>query len=229
MKKTLFAILVVSMFAMSAHAQVYRNSRYYNPQTGHLDYTGRSYDSRYNTADMYYGLRIGPSFSTVSSDDKALDGGSSQTGLNVGAVVGVNLTNEAPLYLETGLFYTEKGGRTTYDGKKMTYDLNYLELPVVVKYAVNIDGHFSVQPLFGGYLSCGVGGKIRNYGDRVAENSFSKQYFKRFDGGLRVGCGVAYDMFYADLTYDIGLANICHDEFDRSRNGCLTLNFGVNF
>ena len=44
-----------------------------------------------------------------------------------------------------------------------------------------------------------------------------------------MGCGVAYDMFYADLTYDVGLANICHDEFDTSHNGCLTLNFGVNF
>ena len=42
-------------------------------------------------------------------------------------------------------------------------------------------------------------------------------------------CGIGYDMFYADLTYDIGLANICHDSFDKSRNGALQLNFGVNF
>ena len=40
-----------------------------------------------------------------------------------------------------------------------------------------------------------------------------------------------YDELYknADLTYDIGLANICHDEFDSSHNGCLTLSIGVNF
>ena len=42
-------------------------------------------------------------------------------------------------------------------------------------------------------------------------------------------CGIGYDMFYADLTYDIGLANICHDSFDKSHNGALLLNFGVNF
>ena len=53
--------------------------------------------------------------------------------------------------------------------------------------------------------------------------------FRRGDGGLRLGCGVQYDMFYADLTYDIGLANICHDTFDTSHNGGLQLNFGVNF
>ena len=42
-------------------------------------------------------------------------------------------------------------------------------------------------------------------------------------------CGIGYDMFYADLTYDIGLANICHDSFDKSHNGALQFNFGVNF
>ncbi len=73
------------------------------------------------------------------------------------------------------------------------------------------------------------GGKIKNYGDRVAISSFSSDCFKRLDGGLRLGCGMAYDLFYADLTYDIGLANICHDEFDSSHNGCLTLSIGVNF
>lgn len=166
----------------------------------------------------------------MSSDDKTLDGGNAQTGLNVGAVVGIALSDRAPVFFETGLYYTEKGGKKKLDdGKKMTYDLNYLEVPLTVKYAYPIDDHFSIQPFAGGYLACGVGGKIKNYREREADPSFSSDRFKRFDGGLRLGCGVAYDMFYADLTYDVGLANICHDEFDTSHNGCLTLNFGVNF
>lgn len=166
----------------------------------------------------------------MSSDDKTLDGGNAQTGLNVGAVVGIALSDRAPVFFETGLYYTEKGGKKKLDdGKKMTYDLNYLEVPLTVKYAYPIDDHFSIQPFAGGYLACGVGGKIKNYREREADPPFSSNRFKRFDGGLRLGCGVAYDMFYADLTYDVGLANICHDEFDTSHNGCLTLNFGVNF
>ena len=180
--------------------------------------------------ENYYGLRIGPSFSTVNSDDKTLDGGKTQTGLSVGAVAGIALSNRAPVYFETGLFYTEKGGKKKLsDGKKMTYDLNYLEVPLTVKYAYSPDSHFSIQPFAGGYLACGVGGKIKNYRERESESSFSSDRFKRFDGGLRVGCGLAYDMFYADISYDIGLANICHDEFDTSHNGCLSLNVGVNF
>lgn len=211
------------------YAQAYTQSRYYNERTGHLDYSNRGNDSFFGSGANYYGLRIGPSFSTVNSDDKTLDGGSSQTGLSLGAVAGFSLTDRGPLYLETGLYYTEKGGKTTYEGKKMTYDLNYLEVPVTVKYVADLDGSFSVQPFAGGYLAYGVGGKIRNYGDRVLTGSFSSQYFKRFDAGLRLGCGIGYDMFYADLSYDLGLANICHDEFDTSHNGSLLLTVGVNF
>lgn len=226
MKKIAFLLMALLLIAMPSSAQHYTQSRYYNKQTGHLDY-GRHYN---DFPDSYFGFRIGPSFSYVNSDDSRLDGGNWQTGLNVGVVAGVALSNAQPLYLEGGLFYTEKGGKKNLaNGKKMTYDLNYIEIPLVLKYKYNIDPHFSLQPFFGGYFASGVGGKIKNFEEREAENSFSKHNFQRFDGGLRIGCGVQYDMFYADLTYDIGLANICHDTFDKSRNGALQLNFGVNF
>lgn len=231
MKKIILTALAALLLSAPSQAQAYRNSRYYNPRTGHLDYSRNNKGGNmYEQGENYYGLRIGPSFSTVNSDDPTLDGGNSQTGLNIGAVAGFALTDNAPLFLETGLYYTEKGGKKKLsNGKKMTYDLNYLEVPITVKYSISVDNHFSVQPFAGGYIACGVGGKIKNYGLRESESSFSSDRFKRFDGGLRLGCGVAYDMFYADLGYDIGLANICHDEFDTSHNGCLTLNFGVNF
>ena len=137
--------------------------------------------------------------------------------------MGLPLSQSVPLYAEIGLQYTEKGGRKRLSSsKKMTYDLNYIELPIVVKYIYPIDRNFTLQPFFGGYLALGVGGKIKNFEQREAFSSFSDDAFQRFDGGLRLGCGVGYDLFY-------GLSNICHDTFDTSHNGCLSLNFGVNF
>ena len=141
MKKYLIMTLAALTLSATAGAQAYKNSRYYNERTGHLDYSQRHNDSFFGQSANYYGLRIGPSFSTVNSDDDNLDGGKSQTGLNVGAVVGFSLSPQAPLYLETGLFYNEKGGKKNLsNGKKMTYDLNYLEMPVVVKYAIEMEG-----------------------------------------------------------------------------------------
>lgn len=231
MKRLITLALLVLALVMPATAQSYYESRYYNRCSGKLDYgVGNSW---LDSGDMYYGLRIGPSFSKVNSDDAELDGGNWQTGLNLSVIMGIPLTSEMPLYIETGLSYTEKGGKkkvTSLEGKKkMTYDLNYLEIPIVLKYIYDIDGHFTVQPYFGGYLACGISGKIKNYGERKAFNSFSDDAFQRFDGGLRFGIGAGYEMFYADLAFDLGLSNICHDMFDTSHNRSLTLNFGVNF
>lgn len=222
MKRLAFIMMALLLALMPAAAQNYRDSRYYNSRTDRLDY-------RYNYNNPYYGFRIGPAFTFVNSDDSRLDGGDWQTGLNVGVVAGIPLTDSAPLYLETGLSYIEKGGKKDLpEGKKMTYDLNYLEIPAVLKYKYEVDDHFSIQPQVGGYFAVGVGGKIKNFAEREAESSFKDANFRRLDGGIRIGCGIGYDMFYADLTYDIGLANICHDSFDKSRNGALQFNFGVN-
>lgn len=183
--------------------------------------------------NVYYGLRLGWALATVNSDDDELDGGSVRSGLNIGAIIGFQLSPAAPVYLETGLFYTEKGGNGRVDGAKFTYDLNYLELPILIKYKYDVDGTFSIQPFAGGYLAYGVGGKVKDYGhkeeERKAYSSFSDSFFKRFDGGLRIGCGAEYQMLYAEMAYDFGLANICHSDFDTSHTGCFYLNIGVNF
>ena len=225
MKRITLAMMALLLMALPSSAQNYKNSRYYNPKTGHLDYR-----FQHSGNAPYFGFRIGPSFSYVNSDDSRLDGGNWQTGLNVGVLAGIPLSDQQPLYLEVGVNYTEKGGKKDLtSGKKMTYDLNYLEVPLVLKYKCYIDDNFSVQPFVGGYLAAGAGGKIKNFEEREVQNSFSQNNFKRFDGGLRLGCGIQYDLFYAELGYDIGLSNICHDTFDKSKNGCLQLNFGVNF
>lgn len=230
MKKIFLMMLAAMVMAQPMAAQNYRQSKYYNQKTGHLDY-GFGVGN-----ETYYGLRLGPAFSTVNSDMTALDGNKTHTGLNVGAVIGASLSNSVPLYLESGLYYIEKGGkkkvidRGSEDyGTKIVYNLNYLQVPIMVKYKIDVDDDFSIQPMAGGYLAMGVGGKIKNYATRQVRSSFTSDNFRRFDGGIRLGCGISYDLFYADLSWDIGLANICHDSFDSSHTSSVQLNFGVNF
>lgn len=189
----------------------------------------RSADSFDYEHNVYYGLRLGLAVASVNSDDAQLNGSSAQAGLNVGAVIGFQLAQDFPVFLESGLFYTQKGGKGNYDGKKFTYDLNYLEVPILVKYKYSFDDDLSIQPFGGGYLALGVSGKVKDYGERSTCSSFSDGFFKRFDGGLRIGCGLEYQMLYVDAAYEFGLANICHSDFETSHNGCFYLNVGVNF
>lgn len=238
MKKQLFLTIALTVLtALSASAQHYRSSRYYNAGTDRLDYSRGPISYKANPlcikgGGSYVGLRIGPSFSTVNSESPILDGGKMKTGLNVGIVTGAGLSCYSPIYLETGLMYTEKGGKKEVAGNKFTYGLNYIEVPLTLKYIYTPDGHFSVQPYLGGYVACGVGGKIKDYGEREAYSSFSDDYsdnFKRFDGGLKAGIGIGYDNLYADVSYEYGLANIGHDSFDTTHNSSIQLNVGVNF
>ena len=126
MKKTIIATLLSAAVLAPAGAQNYKDSRYYDRQTGRLEYgkqNGRSTSSyRYarttdDSKSPYIGFRIGPSFTTVSSDDPYLDGGSMKTGLNVGIAVAAPVSYSAPLYLESGLYYTEKGGKERPPGR----------------------------------------------------------------------------------------------------------------
>lgn len=183
----------------------------------------------YTPADTYYGLRLGVAVSKVTSDDRYLDGSDTKTGLNVGAVFGVGLTPTAPIYFETGLFYVEKGGKGRYEGNRFTYNMNYLQVPLVLKYDIDAGYDISIQPFAGGYLACGVGGKIKDFGNRQAFSSFDDDAFNRFDGGLRIGCGAQFNVLYIELGYDFGLANVADDYFDTSRNGTFFANIGVNF
>ena len=187
--------------------------------------TGRSRYNHINT-EHYYGLRIGLNIASMSSDDPQFDAGT-RTGLAIGGVYGIKLSNSTPLWLEPGVMYSEKGGETTIENEKVTYRLSYLQLPIVIKYSINIDDDFYVQPFFGGYLALGVGGKAKYYNTRESDAIFDTM--NRFDGGLRLGCGAEYKMIYAELGFDLGLADIAQNDFDATRTRSFFINIGVNF
>ncbi len=219
-------LLAISLLgvAQTADAQAYKDSKYYNPQTGQLEYGYREFPAK------YYGFRIGLNFAHIASDDNA-HGYDNRTGLNLGFVYGYNLTDQAPLYFESGFEYVQKGGKSTESGVKKDYNLDYLQLPLVVKYFVDFDNGLTLQPFCGCYFACGIGGSIKDYSLRESTDSFSASddAYRRWDAGLRVGCGVGYQVLYAELVYDYGLANISHDAFNAAHNRGVQINIGVNF
>lgn len=225
----LLAIMLTTI-CIPASAQYYSDGRPIPPRKRAAYYADHhQYKSDdYNT---YFGLRLGFGVSTVSSDNTTFDTNKTKTGLNVGLAVGTQLTSQAPVFLESGLYYTEKGGKSTHNGTKFTYNLGYLQAPIVLKYKVYPSNDVSIEPFFGGYLACGVAGKIKDYNNREAYHSFGSDAdtFNRFDGGLRFGCGLSYQMLYVEASYDLGLANVGKDSFNDARNRCFNLTFGVNF
>ena len=118
MKKLLFLSLAVIASILPASAQYYPDGRPIPPR--HRHHSDNNYTmGTYPEQDIYYGFRIGLGGEHREPDSPQLDGNSAKSGLNVGAIVGKRLTTAAPLYFETGLFYTEKGGKSNYgSGRK---------------------------------------------------------------------------------------------------------------
>ena len=238
--KKMVLTLICCLVALSANAQ-YRSPGYRieRPRTvrsvrpaAAAPVVVRGYDRGYhgyNYADAYFGLRLGMSLASVRTNDPYLDGGRVKAGLNIGAVGGFQLGRYAPVYLETGLYYLEKGGRGNDGGRSFTYGLHYLEVPILFKYRIDVSPWTSVQPFAGVYGGVGIAGHIKDFGLRQAYSSFDSEGFRRWDGGLRLGLGLQWQHLYAEMAYDVGLSNISHDYFDSTHTGCFTATIGVNF
>ena len=212
--KKLITLILAATLALPALGQSYGAS---HARTQRYDRT---------STEHYFGLRLGMNVASVGSDEVFLDY-TARTGLNLGFVYGVQLTNTAPVWLELGLSYSEKGGLNSGKGENIKMRMTYLEVPLVCKYSFEVSDDFYVQPFVGGYLSVGVAGRIKDYNNRVASSTYDT--FNRFDGGLRFGCGAEYQMLYAELGMAFGLADISKDDFSSATTQNFFINVGVNF
>lgn len=172
---------------------------------------------------FYYGVRLGANFASISGDKT--DDAKTKTGFNLGGVVGLRVSETTPLFLESGLYYTQRGAKGDGDYK---LNLNYLEIPVLIKYGFQATEDISVLPYVGPYFSMGIAGKIKGEGDSVG--SFSDEGgYNRPDMGFKIGCGAEYNMLYAEIGYQFGVANIYDSDKISQHGNALFFNIGVNF
>ena len=173
---------------------------------------------------LYYGIRLGVNFSSITGD--YIDLGT-RTGMNLGAVIGARVSDSTPIFLESGLYFESKGAKKD----KLSMGLNYLELPILIKYGVQVSDDIALLPYVGPYFAYGLGGKYKYNSDKVVVKDSSYDYMKHFDMGFKIGCGAEYNKLYAELGYEFGVVNIAKDNPQDlgAHNGAFYFNVGVNF
>lgn len=189
--------------------------------------------------NIYYGVRVGFTAASISGDSDAnpttsLDYGSSKSGMTLGAVIGLRVSSSTPVFLESGFYYTERGGKSDY----YKCGINYFEIPLLIKYGFKASDDIALLPFFGPYFSYGIGGKIKATKDYSGTpgfskgnnfNSFQSDHFKHSDMGFKLGCGAEYNRLYLEIGYQIGVKNISkNDNLDAHGRGFFA-NVGVNF
>ena len=201
MKKFLVAIVAV-LFAAPSFAQ----------------YSSGGFSLSEST--VYYGARVGLNVGWISGDyDKSLG---AKAGMNIGGVLGLRVSDATPVFLESGLYFAMQGAK---DGKD-EINLNYLEIPLLIKYGVQVTDEIALLPYLGPTFGLGVAGKIKP----GSTGSFSSDGgFNRPDVGIKLGCGAEYNKLYLETGLKFGVTNILDDDNDAAHNGAWYLNFGVNF
>lgn len=200
MKKFLVAIVAV-LFAAPSFAQ----------------YSSGGFSLSEST--VYYGARVGLNVGWISGD---VDGYGAKAGMNIGGVLGLRVSDATPVFLESGLYFAMQGAK---DGKD-EINLNYLEIPLLIKYGVQVTDEIALLPYLGPTFGLGIAGKIKP----GSTGSFSSDGgFNRPDVGIKFGCGAEYNKLYLETGLKFGVTNILDSDDDAAHNGAWYLNFGVNF
>ena len=182
-----------------------------------------------NESTLYYGARIGMTVSTLTGDDT--DDLKSKTGLTLGAVIGLRVSEESPVFLESGLYYTQYGAKGKGKGKN-EINLHYLEIPILIKYGFKATEDIAILPYIGPTLALGIGGRKKTEdinGDVESFASFGSGNYNRPNVGIKIGCGAEWHNLYIEAGYHIGVTNAYDSEKITQYNGNFFANIGVNF
>lgn len=179
--------------------------------------------------NVYYGVRIGLTSATLSTDVPIVKDFGAKVGMTLAGVIGLRVSNSAPVFLESGLYYTERGAKK--DKFKVSY--NNLEIPLLVKYGFKVGDEVAVLPFLGPVFSYAVSGKYK-YADgntAIEVGAFDEKKWdamKRANMGFKLGCGAEYENLYLEAGYHFGITNISKSDNDIHSNAFF-VNFGVNF
>ena len=157
-----------------------------------------------------------------------LDGESwMKAGMTLGGVVGIRASDSTPVFIESGLYYTERGGKE--DNKSVGY--NNLDIPLIVKYGIKATDDIAVLPFVGPYIARACWGETKLVdGSKVGTFDEDKwSALERVNWGFKIGCGAEYNMLYLEVGYQIGVNDISKNGNYTAHSNALFANFGVNF
>ncbi|MGY6741570.1 MAG: porin family protein [Cecembia sp.] len=164
------------------------------------------FTSSINAQDTRFGLRVGPSFTTVGGE--FIDRNSFIVGYHAGGYVNIRISEN--MSVEPGLQWATKGSPIIFVGPpiKVRHRNSYLDIPLLLKYDASKLVFFliGVQPSF--LLNSEL--IIQSDEGKSVNNSTSiKDSYNDFDFAAIIGLGFNLGLgINLQLNYEHGLANI---------------------
>ena len=173
--------------------------------------------------NLYYGVRFGGTIASVGGDVSV----GSKVGLTLAGVVGLRVSHSSPVFLESGLYYTQRGAKE--DNITITHD--NLEIPILVKYGIKATDDIAVLPFIGPYFAYAVSSDKKDKRSQadMAAGKNELHRINRNNMGFKLGCGAEYNKLYLEVGYQFGVTNFIDSDDYTAHNNALFLNVGVNF
>lgn len=149
--------------------------------------------------------------------------------IKIGYQIGLSAEYEFSdnFYLETGVYFVTKGVKLRGDiGSsaekthwKQTFNMQYLELPLLATYKIELVSDTKIFFNIGPYVGYGIGGKASILNDYVnLDNAVNKDKLdifgdnrmKEIDFGLKFGLGLEFEKFTFGWSYEFGLIDVEH-------------------
>ncbi len=183
--------------------------------------------------DLKFGAKAGVNFATISGD--VIDGAKSRTSLHVGVVAEIPISDK--LSVQPELLYSAQGAEFDSSIIKSTLKLDYLNLPILVKYYVADNLSLEAGPQVGFLLSAkaDVEGNTNNDATlkSINEDVDIKDNISSIDFGLKFGAGYTLESgLNFGAHYNLGLSNLNDTETSdtiEQFNGVFQVSIGFFF
>lgn len=175
-----------------------------------------------NILGVRAGLNV--AWMTASSDD-ASGSTNGRAGVRISVSDQILLSRRLPLYIETGVDFSSRGGRFKIEGydygpssattepayQNVSLRPMYLQIPLLISYRFSIRSRFTVRPFLGVCYGVGMGGRIK-VGKSTTALFGDSRPLTRSDFGVRMGVGFGWKRICFGLSGDMGCLNILKRE-----------------
>lgn len=182
MKKIIVSFLLC-VFAMTASAQIVKNLEY---------------------PKAHFGIRAAFTSNSVGTGDDFFEDDSKAYSFVSGGLALDFKVASIPLYLETGLYYINRGYKFDDPYGSGEREDNSVMMPLLMSYHLYFTDNMAIQPFVGPYVGYGI--------DQ-----------ERVDYGIRAGLGWNFGRLYVNAGYDFGF------EVDGYKNNTVFATIGFNF
>lgn len=159
------------------------------------------------------GIKAGANFANVSDVDKL----SSKTGFQAGIFAGIKFSEKVGV--QADVLYSQQGAE--FDSGK--FDLNYVNVPIVLKFYLVQGLNVQAGPQFGFILDDDI------YEVRLGTNSI-EAHAEKSDVSAIIGAGYDFPFgFRLDARYNFGLSDVSKDNGFEGKNQVYSIALGYSF